>query len=136
MLAWVRRARRARHLRRARRARPHPLCPRAVRRACPAHCARGVVWRPAGKKKGKNKKKGVPTAAADSAKAVKLKLSFEDLALWKKLDIEAPKEMSEMPTIMQALLDKKEWLKTAPYAAAAALCHPTPPPPPATPLRH
>ena len=95
-----------------------------------------MVWRAAGKKKGKNKKKGVPTATDETAKSVKLKLSFEDMALWKKLDIEAPKEMSEMPTIMQALLDKKEWLKTAPYAAAAALYHPTPPPPPATPLRH
>jgi len=67
-----------------------------------------------GKKKGKNKKKGVPTATDETAKSMKLKLSFEDMALWKKLDIEAPKEMSEMPTIMEALLAKKEWLKTAP----------------------
>ena len=73
-----------------------------------------MVWRAAGKKKGKNKKKGVPTATDETAKSVKLKLSFEDMALWKKLDIEAPKEMSEMPTIMEALLAKKEWLKTAP----------------------
>ena len=79
-----------------------------------------MVWRASGKKKGKNKKKGVPTATDETAKSVKLKLSFEDMALWKKLDIEAPKEMSEMPTIMEALLAKKEWLKTAPYAAAAA----------------
>jgi len=70
-----------------------------------------------GAKKGKKKgKKGVPTAEIlpTAGKSVKLKQTFEDLALWSKLDIEAPKEMSDMPIVMQALLDKQEWFKTAP----------------------
>merc|ERR1740139_1880259 len=69
-----------------------------------------------GKKEGKNKKGSVAAiaAAALPAKSVKMKHSFDDMAVWKKLSIEAPQETGELPAMLTTLLAKQEWLKTAP----------------------
>lgn len=69
-----------------------------------------------GKKKGKNKKKSVGGEAGPAAppKSQKMKHSFDDLAVWKKLSIEAPQETGDLPAMLETLRAKQEWLKTAP----------------------
>ena len=69
-----------------------------------------------GKKKGKNKKGSVAAIAAQAlpAKSKKMMHSFDDLAVWKKLSIEAPQETGVLPAMLDTLLAKQEWLKTAP----------------------
>ena len=70
-----------------------------------------------GKKKGKNKSKGSVSGEAGKAappKSQKMKHSFDDLAVWKKLSIEAPQETGDLPAMLETLRAKQEWLKTAP----------------------
>ena len=70
-----------------------------------------------GKKKGKNKSKGSVSGEAGKAappKSQKMKHSFDDLAVWKKLSLEAPQETGDLPAMLETLRAKQEWLKTAP----------------------
>jgi hypothetical protein len=69
-----------------------------------------------GKKKGKNKKGSAAAAGAAALppKSQKMKHSFDDLAIWKKLSIEAPQETGVLPAMLETLRAKQEWLKTAP----------------------
>jgi len=65
------------------------------------------------KKKGK-KSKGVAGAAPSKPKTVKIALGPEDFAIFEKLGFKAPAETGDCPALYDQLLEKKEWLKTAP----------------------
>ena len=70
------------------------------------------------KKKSKRKGGGgggnAAAAAPAAPKAIKLKHSPEDFALWDKLGFKAPMSSEECPNLHVELLAKREWLKTAP----------------------
>jgi len=68
------------------------------------------------KKKGKGKGKGgAATAAAPAApKSVKLTHSPEDFAVWDKLGFKAPMKSDDCIALYDQLVEKREWLKTAP----------------------
>jgi len=65
-----------------------------------------------GKKKGKKK-----PAAVEAPKAVKLTHNPADFALWEKLGFSAPASSKDCVALHEQLLEKKEWLKTAPPKA-------------------
>jgi hypothetical protein len=70
------------------------------------------------KKKGKGKGKGGGAGASGPAesktKTMKLSHSVEDFALWDKLGFRPPSSTDECPELHTRLLEKREWLKTAP----------------------
>ena len=69
------------------------------------------------KKKSKSKGgAGLDPAAPKTVapKTVTLKHSPTDLSLWLKLELGAPADSSECPALHEKLLEKREWLKTAP----------------------
>ena len=63
------------------------------------------------KKKGKKGKGGGDAA---KPKSVKISLGPEDFAIFEKLGFKAPAETGECAALYEQLLEKKEWLKTAP----------------------
>lgn len=69
-----------------------------------------------GKKKGKGGGGAAPGAAAPAAKVKSMKLVHapEDFALWEKLELKAPSTSDDCVGLHAALLEKREWLKTAP----------------------
>ena len=71
------------------------------------------------KKKSKRKGGGGAAAAGPGAplvrqKSMRLSHSPEDFALWEKLGFKAPSTTDDCPALLELLLAKREWLKTAP----------------------
>ena len=82
----------------------------------------------AGLIKKKSKRKGGKDAAApEKPKAMKIALGPEDFAIFEKLGFKAPSTTEDCPKLYDELLEKKEWLKTAPPKKKK----PPPAPPPA-----
>jgi len=65
------------------------------------------------KKKGKGGGGGGAAAPANP-KTIKLSHSIDDLAIWNKLGFEAPPTSDYCPALYEKLIEKREWLKTAP----------------------
>ena len=78
------------------------------------------------KKKGKGGGGGGAAAPA-KPKTIKLSHSIDDLAIWNKLGFEAPPTSDDCPALYEKLIEKREWLKTAPpkkkSARLSRRCH-------------
>jgi len=68
------------------------------------------------KKKGKGarKNKGADGMAAPKSKSVQISLAPQDYLLFEKLGFKAPQETGDCSILHEQLLEKRDWLKTAP----------------------